>query len=166
MSSALRSSTLKLSVFIWLTLNNHLAQTIFYLQEQGFIHKNMKHEADNVLISYLKNEYHAILTDFGKCVELTAAGSLVKHFSPEKQNIFQRKHGHTAPEIVSGASAPSYTSDMFSFGRMTYAVDTNFQCSLLCSLRKKCICNDPEFKLQLCHIIEDLEALLKLIASD
>lgn len=39
----------------------------------------MKHEADNVLISYLKNEYHAILTDFGKCVELTAAGSLVKH---------------------------------------------------------------------------------------
>lgn len=80
MSSALKSSTLKLSVFIWLTLNNHLAQTIFYLQEQGFIHKDMKHEADNVLISYLKNEYHVILTDFGKCVELTAAGSLVKHF--------------------------------------------------------------------------------------
>lgn len=166
MSSALKSSTLKLSVFIWLTLNNHLAQTIFYLQEQGFILKDMKHEADYVLISYLKNEYHAILTDFGKCVELTAAGSLVKHFSPEKQNIFQRKHGHTAPEIVCGASPPSHTSDMFSFGRMTYAVDRNFQCSFLCALRKKCICNDPEFRLQLCHIIKDLEVLLKLIASD
>lgn len=49
---------------------------------------------------------------------------------------------------------------------MTYAVDTNFQCSFLCALRKKCICNDPEFGLQLRHIIEDLVVLLKLIASD
>ena len=36
MSSVLKSSTLELSVFISLTLINHVAQTISYLHKHGF----------------------------------------------------------------------------------------------------------------------------------
>ena len=35
-----------------------------------------------------------------------------------------------------------------------------------CAFGKKCICNNLEFRLQLNHIIDELEVRLKLIASD
>ena len=45
----------------------------------------------------------------------------------------------------------NYARDMFSFGRMTSAVATNLQRSFLSAFGKKCICNNPEFRLQLSH---------------
>ena len=74
-----------------------MAQAISYLHKQGFLHRDIK--ADNVLISHVNNEYRAILIDFGKCVALTAVGSLVKHFAPEEQKLYKSKHGHIAPEL-------------------------------------------------------------------
>lgn len=97
-SSSLKSNSLNLSLVIWLTLINQLAQAVSYQHKQGFIHRDIK--ADNVLISHLNNEYCAILIDFGKCLALTAAGSLVKHFTPAEQELYKRKHGHIAPEII------------------------------------------------------------------
>ena len=55
----------------------------------------------------------------------------------------------------------NYASDMFTFGRMTSAVGTNLQCSFVSVFGKKCICNNPEFRLQLSHIIDELEVQLK-----
>ena len=160
MSSSLKNSSLNLSLVIWLTLINQLAHAISYLHKQGFIHRDIK--ADNVLISYLNNEYRAILIDFGKCVALTAVGSLVKHFTPEEQKLYKRKHGHIAPEIVCGTSPPSHASDVFSFGRVICTVGTYLQCQFLCALGKKCILSDPELRPQLSHIIHELEVQLKL----
>ena len=94
MWSSLKSSSLNLSLVIWLTLINQLAHAISYLPKQGYIHRDIK--ADNVLISHLNNEYRAILIDFGKCVALTAVRSLAKclHFvmSCMKQN---KRHKQT-----------------------------------------------------------------------
>ena len=160
MSSPLKSSGLNLPLVSWLTLINQVAQAISYLHKQGFIHRDTK--ADNVLISHWNNEYHAILIDFGKCVALTAVGSLVKHFTPEEQKLYKRKHGHIAPEIVCGASPPSHTSDVFSFGRVMCVVGTYLQCHFLCALGKKCILSDPELRPQLSHIINELQVQLKL----
>ena len=87
LSLALKSRSLNLSQVIWLTLINQLAQAISYLHKQGFLHRDIK--ADNVLISHVNNEYRAILIDFGKCVALTAVGSLVKHFTPEEQKLYK-----------------------------------------------------------------------------
>ena len=152
LSLALKSRSLNLSQVIWLTLINQLAQAISYLHKQGFLHRDIK--ADNVLISHVNNEYRAILIDFGKCVALTAVGSLVKHFTPEEQKLYKSKHGHIAPEIVCGASPPSHASDVFSFGRVICAVGTYLQCDFLCTLGKKCILSDPELRPQLSEIIE------------
>lgn len=159
LSLALKSRSLNLSQVIWLTLINQLAQAISYLHKQGFLHRDIK--ADNVLISHVNNEYRAILIDFGKCVALTAVGSLVKHFTPEEQKLYKSKHGHIAPEIVCGASPPSHASDVFSFGRVICAVGTYLQCHFLCTLGKKCI-SDPELRPQLSEIIDELEGRLKL----
>ena len=159
-SSSLKSSSLNLSLVIWLTLINQLAHAISYLHKQGYIHRDIK--ADNVLISHLNNEYRAILIDFGKCVALTAVRSLVKHFTPEEQKLYKRKHGHIAPEIVCSASPPSHASDVFSFGRVICAVGTYLECHFLCALGKKCILSDPELRPQLSHIINELEVQLKL----
>ena len=74
MSSSLKSSSLNLSLVIWLALINQLAHAISYLHQQGYIRRDIK--ADNVLISHLNDAYRAILIDFGKCVSLTAAGSI------------------------------------------------------------------------------------------
>ena len=137
MSSSLKSSSLNLSLVIWLTLINQLAHAISYLHKQGYIHWDIK--ADNVLISHLNNEYCAILINYGKCVALTAAGSLVRHFTPEEQKLYKRKHGHIAPEIVCDASPPSHASDVFSFGRVICSVGTYLRCHFLCTLGKKCI---------------------------
>lgn len=152
LSLALKSRSLNLSQVIWLTLINQLAQAISYVYKQGFLHRDIK--ADNVLISHVNNEYCAILIDFGKCVALTAVGSLVKHFTPEEQKLYKSKHGHIAPEIVCGASPPSHANDVFSFGRVICAVGTYLQCHFLCTLGKKCILSDPELRPQLSEIIE------------
>lgn len=160
LSLALKSRSLNLSQVIWLTLINQLAQAISYLHKQGFLHRDIK--ADNVLISHVNNEYCAILIDFGKCVALTAVGSLVKHFTPEEQKLYKSKHGHIASEIVCGASPPSHASDIFSFGRVICAVGTYLQCHFLCTLGKKCILSDPELRPQLSEIIDELEGRLKL----
>ena len=150
MSSSLKSSSLNFSLVIWLTLINQLAHAVSYLHKQGYIHRDIK--ADNVLISHLNNEYRALLIDFGKCVALTAAGSLVKHFTPEEQKLYKRKHGHIAPEIVRDASPPSHASDVFSFGRVICSVGTYLQCQFLCTLGKKCILSDPELRPKLGNI--------------
>ena len=105
---------------------------------------------------------HAILMDFGKCVALTAVGSLVKHFTLEEKNFYKRKHGHNAPEIVCDASPPSHASDVFSFGRVICAVGTYLQCHFLCALGKKCILSDAKLRPQLSHTIDELVVQLKL----
>lgn len=160
MSSSLKSSSLNLSLVVWLTLLNQLAHAISYLHKQGFNHRDIK--ADNVLISHLNNDCRAIIIDFGKYVALTAVGSLVKHFTPQEQKVYKRKHGYIAPEIVCGASPPPHASDLFSFGRVVCAVGTYLQCNFLCTLGKNCILSDPELRPQLSNIIDELEVQLKL----
>ena len=160
-TQCLKGISLNLSLVIWLTLINQLAHAIYYLHKQGYIHRDIK--ADNVLISHFNNEYCAILIDFGKCVALlTAAGSLVKHFTPEEQKFYKRKHGHIAPKIVRDASPPSHASDVFSFGRVICSVGAYLQCHFLCTLGKKCFLSDPELRPKLSNIIDELEVQLKL----
>ena len=89
---------------------------------------------------------------------------IVKHFTPEEQKLYKSKHGHIAPEIVCGASPPSHASDVFSFGRVIYAVGTYLQCHFLCTLGKKCILSDPELRPQLSEIIDELELYATKIA--
>ena len=108
--AVLQSSNLSLAKDTWLILIHQLARAISYLHDQGFIHQDIK--ADNVLVSYLNQEYHAILIDFGKCTASTASGSLIKHLTPEEEEKYKRKHAHIAPEIINGSHPPSFASDV------------------------------------------------------
>ena len=114
MYSVLQSRNLSLASDTWLILIHQLAQAISYFHNQGLIHRDIK--ADNVLVSYLNHKYHAILIDFGKCKASTATGCLIKHLTPEEQEIYKRKQGHIAPEIIHGSHPPSFASDVYSYG--------------------------------------------------
>jgi len=135
MYSVLQSRYYSLALDTWLILIYQLAQAISYLHKEGFIHRDIK--ADNVLVSYLNHEYRAILIDFGKCTVSTASGCLIKHLTPEEQEKYKRKHGHIAPEIINGSHPSSFASDVYSYGRIVYAVGAKVSCDFLCALGKK-----------------------------
>ena len=156
MYSVLQSSNLSLAKDTWLILIHQLAQAISYLHDQGFIHRDIK--ADNVLVSYLNQEYRAILIDFGKCTASTASGSLIKHLTPEEQEKYKRKHAHIAPEIINGSHPPSFASDVYSYGRIVCAVGAKNACDFLCALGKKCIHSDAKLRPKLIQIIEQLQS--------
>ena len=161
--SAMKSKSLSLSEHVWLTLIRQLAQAISYLHDTGFIHRDIK--GDNVLVSLLNSEHRAILIDFGKCIHLSAAGNHLKHLTPSEQKKYHQKHGHIAPEIVSGASPPSFASDIYSFGQLVYAVGTFIDHHFLRALGKRCCHDDATMRPELNHIVDELKVPVQVVSD-
>ncbi|XP_068750256.1 probable serine/threonine-protein kinase DDB_G0271682 [Montipora capricornis] len=163
LSSLLKSKSLSLSEHVWLTLIRQLAQAISYLHDTGYIHRDIK--GDNVLVSLLNSEHRAILIDFGKCIHLSAAGNHLKHLTPLEQKKYHQKHGHIAPEIVSGASPPSFASDIYSFGQLVYAVGTFIDHHFLRALGKRCCHDDATMRPELNHIVDELKVPVQVVSD-
>lgn len=159
MHSLLQNTNWGLSLDIWLTLVLQLANAISYLDNKGFIHRDIK--TDNVLVSYINHAHRIILIDFGKCTAAAATSSFTKHLSPEEQEHYKRRNGHIAPEIITGASPPSFSCDVYSFGRIICTIGGKIACDFLYTLGEKYMHAEPKSRLTLCQILKKLQTKLK-----
>ena len=60
-------------------------------------------------------QYQLILIDFGKASAITKAKSY--HLTDSEKAEYVRKYPHIAPELISGETPQTKSSDMFSIGR-------------------------------------------------
>ena len=97
-----------------------------------------------------------MLIDSGKCIHLSVAGlNLVKHLTPFRAKTFHQKHGHIAPENVSGDSPPSFASNIYSFRQLVYAVGTFIDYHFLCALGKRCCHDNATMRPKFNHIVDE-----------
>lgn len=153
--NALLKNSLKLTLPTWAKLLNDLAKSVHYLNNKGYVHRDIK--ADNILISFHNNDYHAILIDFGKCIKLSCVS--IKKLSLENQELYKKNHKQIAPEIVNGTHPPSGASDIYSLGRIFKHVAVKFSSEHLMALAEKCTNEEPKERPLIVEICSKLQAL-------
>ena len=85
--------------------------------------------------------------DYGKAQ--IASASRKYNLTEEQKEMYRTHHSHIAPELIDGSSKPSYSSDMFSFGRIFKSVMHYFPLPAtelpkeIVTIVKKCLCYNP-----------------------
>ena len=60
--------------------------------------------------------FSPVIIDFGKCIHASKARKY--HLTDKEQLDYKQFHAHIAPDLVTGEAVPSYSSDIYSFGRI------------------------------------------------
>ena len=69
----------------------------------------------------LSGSARAFIVDFGKACKL-ADGKLY-HLSDEQKQVYKRDHRHIAPDLRDGIVKQSFSTDIYSFGRIIKRID-------------------------------------------
>lgn len=105
----------------WILICAQLMEALSYLHDTvGVLHNDIK--CDNVLITKTStySKCQIVLVDFGKATTFSEAKKY--HLTYSEQAEYTRKFLHLAPEIISGETKQSISSDMFSAGGVLYKV--------------------------------------------
>lgn len=90
-----------------------------HIHNGGILHNDLK--ANNVVLEKLEKEWNPVIIDFGKArfaLDPKPAMSL----AASEQEEYRKRYPHIASELVCGTSRQSFASDIFSLGRIVFAV--------------------------------------------
>lgn len=107
------------SILEWISACIQIMEALLYLHENaGILHNDIK--SDNILVTKTPtcSDCHIVLVDFGKATTLSEAKKY--YLSIKDQAEYTRRYLHIAPELISGESQQSMSSDMFSVGGILY----------------------------------------------
>ena len=93
---------------------------LVYLQAKDILHNDIK--TDNILIERISNGVRALLIDFNKACH-SDEGQVYKLSHKEKEK-YAKHHPQIAPEVRCGFQKQSFASDMYSFGRVLYKINS------------------------------------------
>ena len=153
---ALYSKSLSLTTHCLGKILLKLCQALHYLHSKQLLHRDIK--SDNILLTEFNSEYHPMLIDFGKSIQISEAPSKRKSLTLLEQNEYRKKHRHIAPEVVLG-HPPSFLSDIFSFGVVMSDVSHRVKTeSCFLDAQKKCLEKDPKLRCPMSYLLSQLES--------
>ena len=157
---ALHSKSLSLTTHSLGKIMLQLCQALHYLHSKQLLHRDIK--TDNILLTKFNSEYHPMLIDFGKSIQISEAPSKRKSLTLLEQDEYRKKHRHIAPEIVLG-HPPSFPSDIFSFGVLLSDVSSRVNTeSCFLDAQKKCLKEDPKLRCPISCLLSQLENIVAI----
>ena len=120
-----------------LTIMCRLAATLHHVHQNGFLHNDLK--VDNVVLvkdPSVNRQWQPMMIDFGE------ATRLAMNFRKKYRSF----HAHIDPEVLSGAVAHSFRSDIYSLGVIFSKVTTITSSKEVeqCLLKAHSICTHPK----------------------
>ena len=108
----------------WIFLFAHVLEAVRYLHNEAkVLHNDIT--LNNVVMSRCENhgcsenlEHQLILIDFGKATSIAMAK--VYRLTDSEKDEYARKYPHIAPEVISGETPQTKSSDMFSIGKILH----------------------------------------------
>lgn len=153
---ALYSKSLSLTAHSFGKIMLNLCQALHYLHSKQLLHHDIK--SDNILLTDFNSEYHPMLIDFGKSIQISEAPSKRKSLTLLEQDEYRKKHKHIAPEVVLG-HPPSFLSDIFSFGVVMSDVSNRVKTeSCFLDAQKKCLEKDPKLRCPMSYLLSQLQS--------
>ena len=103
----------------WLGILKKLIIALDHIHNGGILHNDLK--TNNVVLEELEKEWNPVIIDFGKArfaLDPKPAMSL----AASEQEEYRKRYPHIASELVCGTGRQSFASDIFSLGRIVFAV--------------------------------------------
>lgn len=154
---ALHSKSMSLSTSTYEKIMLQLCEAMEHLHSKHLLHRDIK--SDNILLTEVNHKYHPMLIDFGKAIPLSDAPSKRKCLSAIQQEEYRKKHRHIAPELVLG-KAPSFASDIFSFGVVMADVSSKVKMEThYLEGQKQCLEQDPKLRCTVSYLLSQLKKI-------
>lgn len=141
LSSAMRKK--KMEKPSWLGILKNLITALDHIHTGGILHNDLK--ANNLVLEKLEKEWNPVIIDFGKArfaLDPKPAMSL----PASEQEEYRKRYPHIASELVCGTGRQSFVSDIFSLGRIVFAVLDLLPTATSKSLKvaRAAMCDEPE----------------------
>ena len=79
-------------------------------------------KGNNIVIEKLAHSCRPVLIDFGKACFIKDAHTY--HLTKQQMKRYEKLYPHVAPEVRQGVATQSCESDIYSFGRIPYEINT------------------------------------------
>lgn len=129
----------ELTIESWQNVLFGLISALVYLTENNILHNDIK--TDNIVIEHLPPNFSvckSVLIDFGKACFVSE--STLYNLSSEQKDSYKKNHPQIAPEVRDGRAKQSFSSDIYSFGRIMQKINMAKLCiPVLNGLAEQCL---------------------------
>ena len=99
----------------WNSILLELAEGIQYLHNLSLVHRDLK--TDNIVFYKIaSNKIQPVIIDFGKCQYID--DGMFYNLTQHEQVKYSKRYTHIAPDLISGKTKPTPSTDVYSYGRI------------------------------------------------
>ena len=147
----------KLDKPLWLGIVKGICEGLRHVHTRKILHNDLK--SNNVVLEKQDEvQWNPVIIDFVKARFITDPKPLMS-LTASSQELYKRRYPHIAPEIVAGSGRQSITSDIFSLGKILFAILDLLPTATAISLRvaKRAILDNPGKRPSIDELIAVLE---------